>query len=149
MSAGEYCNRNVVIVSKAEPVSEAIKLMRSHHVGDVIVVESIEETPIPVGILTDRDIVLEILAEDVDLEAVSIGDVMSYDLVTVTEQTKLIDTIKLMRDKGVRRIPVVNDNGGLEGLLTVDDLLELIAEQLTDIVGLISQEQSRESKLRR
>lgn len=149
MSAGEYCNRNVVIVSKSEPVSEAIKLMRSNHVGDVIVVESIEETPIPVGILTDRDVVLEILAEDVDLGAVTIGDVMSYDLVTVTEKTKLIDTIKLMRDKGVRRIPVVNEKGGLEGLLTVDDLLELIAEQLTDIVGLISKEQSRESKLRR
>lgn len=149
MSAGEYCNRNVVIVSKSEPVSEAIKLMRSHHVGDVIVVESIEETSIPVGILTDRDIVMEILAEDVDPEAVSIGDVMSYELVTVTEKTKLIDTIKLMRDKGVRRLPVVNEKGGLEGLLTVDDLLELIAEQLTDIVGLISAEQSRESKLRR
>lgn len=149
MSAGEYCNRNVVIVSKSEPVSEAIKLMRSNHVGDVIVVESIEETPIPVGILTDRDVVLEILAEDVDLGAVTIVDVMSYDLVTVTEKTKLIDTIKLMRDKGVRRIPVVNEKGGLEGLLTVDDLLELIAEQLTDIVGLISKEQSRESKLRR
>jgi CBS domain-containing protein len=149
MSAGEYCNRNVVIVSKSEPVSEAIKLMRSHHVGDVIIVESIEETSIPVGILTDRDIVMEILAEDVDPEAVSIGDVMSYELVTVTEKTKLIDTIKLMRDKGVRRLPVVNEKGGLEGLLTVDDLLELIAEQLTDIVGLISAEQSRESKLRR
>lgn len=149
MSAGEYCNRNVVVVSKSEPVNEAIKLMRSHHVGDVVVVESIEESTIPVGILTDRDIVLEILAEGVDLEAVNIGDVMSYDLVTVTENTKLIDTIKLMREKGVRRIPVVNEKGGLEGLLSVDDLLELVAEQLMDIVGLISKEQARESKIRR
>ena len=149
MSAGEYCNREVVVVLKSEPVSEAISLMRSHHVGDVVVVESTAAGLKPVGILTDRDIVLEILAEGVDLEAVSIGDVMSYELVTVTEDTKLIDTIKLMRDKGVRRIPVVNQQGELEGLLTVDDLLDLLAEQVTDIVSLIRKEQSMESKLRK
>jgi len=149
MSAGEYCNREVVVVSKSEPVSEAISLMRSHHVGDVIVVETTAAGTIPVGILTDRDIVLEILAEGVDLEAVSISDVMSYELVTVTEDTKLIDTIKLMRDKGVRRIPVVNQQGGREGLLSVDDLVELLAEQLMDMVGLIRKEQARESKARR
>ena len=149
MSAGEYCNREVVVVSKSEPVSEAISLMRSHHVGDVVVVESTEEGMIPLGILTDRDIVLEILAEGVELDAVSIGDVMSYELTTVTQDTKLIDTIKLMRDKGVRRIPVVNQQGKLEGLLSMDDILELLAEQLTDIVGLINKEQNRESRQRR
>jgi CBS domain-containing protein len=149
MSAGEYCNREVVVVLKTEPVSEAISLMRSHHVGDVVVVESTAAGMMPVGILTDRDIVLEILAEGVDLDTVTIGDVMSYELVTVTEDTKLLDTLKLMRDKGVRRIPVVNQKGELEGLLSVDDLLELLAEQLTDIVGLIHKEQARESKTRR
>jgi CBS domain-containing protein len=149
MSAGEYCNREVVVVLKSEPVSEAISLMRSHHVGDVVVVETTATGTKPVGILTDRDIVLEILAEGVDLGAVSIGDVMSYELVTVTEDTKLIDTIKLMRDKGVRRIPVVNQQGELQGLLTVDDILELLAEQLTDIVDLINKELNREGRLRR
>ena len=149
MSAGEYCNRDVVVVSKSEPVSEAIMLMRKHHVGDVIVTEETNLGLIPVGILTDRDIVLEILAEDVDLGSVSIGDVMSFELSTVTEDTKLIDTIQLMRDKGARRIPVVNQEGVLQGLLSVDDLLELLAEQLTDIVNLIGKEQSRESKSRR
>ena len=149
MSAGEYCNRDVVVVSKTEPVSEAITLMRKHHVGDVIVTEETAPGLIPVGILTDRDIVLEILAEDVEPGSVSIGDVMSFELITVTEDTRLIDTIKLMRDKGVRRIPVVNQEGVLQGLLSVDDLLELLAEQLTDIVNLIGKEQSRESKSRR
>ena len=149
MSAGEYCNREVVVVLKSEPVSEAISLMRSHHVGDVVVVETTATGTKPVGILTDRDIVLEILAEGVDLGAVSIGDVMSYELVTVTEDTKLIDTIKLMRDKGVRRIPVVSQQGELEGLLSVDDILELLAEQLTDIVDLINKELNREGRLRR
>ena len=123
--------------------------MRSHHVGDVIVVDNQAELVLPVGILTDRDIVLEIMAEDVDLKMVSIGDVMSYELITVTESTTLIDTIKLMRQKGIRRIPVVNDKGTLEGLLSVDDLLELLAEQLNDIVVLISKEQSSESRRRK
>ena len=148
MSAGEYCNREVVVVSKQEPVSEAIELMRKHHVGDVIVTESTELGLVPVGILTDRDIVLEIMAEEVELEKVNIGDVMSYELITVTESTTLIDTIKLMRQKGVRRIPVVNDAGTLQGLLSVDDLLELLAEQLDDIVALIGKEQNTESTRR-
>lgn len=149
MSAGEYCNREVVVISKTEPVSEAVSLMRKHHVGDVVVIEQTKQGAIPVGILTDRDIVLEILAEDVDLGSVSIGDVMSYELITVTENATLIDTVKLMRQHGIRRIPVVNDSGILEGLLSVDDLLELLAEQLNDIVALISKEQSSESRRRK
>jgi len=149
MSAGEYCNRDVVVISKAEPVSEAVSLMRKHHVGDVIVIEQTKQGAVPVGILTDRDIVLEILAEDVDLGTVNIGDVMSYELITVTENTTLIDTIKLMRQNGIRRIPVVNDKGILAGLLSVDDLLELLAEQINDIVALISKEQSSESRRRK
>ncbi len=149
MSAGEYCNREIVVVSKAEPVQEAITLMRRHHVGDVIVIEQTERGALPIGILTDRDIVLEILAEDVDLNSVRIGDVMSYELITVTENTTLIDTIKLMRQKGIRRMPVVNDKGVLQGLLSVDDLLELLAEQLNDIIALIQKEQNSESKRRK
>lgn len=149
MSAGEYCNRDVVVVEKTESVREAINLMRNNHVGDVVVVEMRENSSIPLGILTDRDIVVEILAEDVDLNAVNVGDVMSYQLVTVTEETKLLDAIKLMRMKGVRRLPVVNEQGGLEGILSVDDLLELIVEQLTDIASLVSNEITNEVKSRK
>jgi len=149
MSAGEYCNRDVVVVEKTESVREAINLMRNNHVGDVVVVEMRENSSIPLGILTDRDIVVEILAEDVDLNAVNVGDVMSYQLVTVDEETKLMDAIKLMRMKGVRRLPVVNEQGGLEGILSVDDLLELIVEQLTDIASLVSNEITNEVKSRK
>ena len=149
MSAGEYCNRDVVVVEKTESVREAINLMRNNHVGDVVVVEKRENSSIPLGILTDRDIVVEILAEDVDLNAVNVGDVMSYQLVTVDEETKLMDAIKLMRMKGVRRLPVVNEQGGLEGILSVDDLLELIVEQLTDIASLVSNEITNEVKSRK
>lgn len=147
MSAGEYCNREVVIVDKSESLEEAIKLMRNHHVGDVIVVDDQEQSRIPVGIVTDRDIIVKLLAKEVSLNAVNITDVMSDELVTVNEQVKLIDAIKLMRQEGVRRVPVVNAQGGLVGILTVDDLVELIAEQLNDIVDLLSKEQTREQHL--
>ncbi|MGD8484497.1 MAG: CBS domain-containing protein [Thioalkalispiraceae bacterium] len=149
MSAGEYCNRDVVVVEKSESVREAVNLMRNNHVGDVVIVEKQGEMVVPLGILTDRDIVIEILAEDVALDKVSVGDVMSDQLVTVTEQTKLLDAIKQMRIKGVRRLPVVNQQGGLEGILSVDDILELIVEQLSDIVGLVSKEITNETESRK
>jgi CBS domain-containing protein len=149
MSAGEYCNREVVVVDRTESVRKAIDLMRIHHVGDVIVVDQEEGAPRPLGILTDRDIVLEILAEDVDLEAVNVGDVMSHELQTVGEDIKLLDAIKVMRVKGIRRLPVVGAQGNLVGILTVDDILTLISEQLSDLVGLIANEQVRESTRRK
>ena len=149
MSAGEYCNRDVVVIEKTESVREAINLMRENHVGDVVIVEIREKASIPLGILTDRDVVVEILAEDVDLDAVNVGDVMSYQLVTVNEDTKLLDAIKQMRIKGVRRLPVVNEQGELQGILSADDILELVVEQLSDIVGLVSKEMTNEINARK
>ncbi len=149
MSVGEYCNRDVVVIEKTESVREAINLMRKNHVGDVVVVEMQENASIPLGILTDRDIVVEILAEDVDLNAVNVGDVMSDQLVTINEDTKLLDAIKQMRIKGVRRLPVVNESGELQGILSVDDLLELMVEQLSDIVSLVTKEITNEVKSRK
>jgi len=149
MSAGEYCNRDVVVIEKTESVREAINLMRKNHVGEVVVVEMRENASIPLGILTDRDIVVEILAEDVDLDAVNVGDVMSDQLVTINEDTKLLDAIKQMRIKGVRRLPVVNEKGELQGILSVDDFLELVVEQLSDIVGLTAKEMTNEINVRK
>ena len=149
MSVGEYCNRETIVVSKNESIREVIRLMRNLHVGDVIVVEKKGSRVVPIGIITDRDIVIEILADDVDLDAVSVNDVMSYELVTATEDTKLLDAITIMRNKGVRRMPIVNKKGSLVGIITIDDVLELIAEQLQGIVSLFLKEQHREKRLRR
>jgi CBS domain-containing protein len=144
MSAGEYCNRDVVVVAKSDTVQEAINLMRQYHVGTVVVVEETGDKPKPVGILTDRDILIEILAEDVELDAVTIGDVMSYEIVTVMDDSPLLDAVSIMKDKGVRRLPVVNHTGGLEGILSVDDVIDLLAEELSNIAKLISKEQHQE-----
>jgi len=148
MSVGEYCNRETIVVSREDSIREIIMLMRTRHVGDVIVVDEKGEELIPVGILTDRDIVIEIIAKDVDLDSVTVGDVMSHELVTTTEKCNLLDAITIMRNKGVRRMPVLNERGGLVGIITVDDVLEVIAEQLQGIVSLFLKEQDREKKLR-
>lgn len=148
MSVGEFCNREVIIVEKQESVVEAAKLMRHHHVGDVVVVEEKEGVKVPVGIVTDRDIVIEVLAEDVEPASVSVADIMSSELAKVREEDELLQTIQFMRSRGVRRLPVVDAQGGLVGILTVDDVLDLVAEQLSDLVGLATREQYRESKTR-
>jgi CBS domain-containing protein len=149
MSVGEICNRDVVICGPEDSIHEAIRLMRDCHVGDVIVTENREQGAVPVGILTDRDIVIELLAEEVDPNSVTVADVMSRELLAVRENDDLLATIELMRDKGVRRVPVVNQQGGLEGVLAVDDLIELVAEQLTDLVRLFGRELKHERSFRK
>ncbi len=148
MSVGEFCNREVVICQPDDSIQEAAKLMRDQHVGDVVVAQESENGLIPIGMLTDRDIVIELLAEEVDIDSVSVADVMSTELITVKEDNELLATIELMRDKGIRRIPVVDRQGELAGIIAVDDLIELFAEQLTDLVKLFSRELSHEQRTR-
>lgn len=148
MSIGELCNREVIVVEPEASVRAAVALMRDFHVGDLVVVEQRGAERVPVGILTDRDVVIEVLAEDVDPQSVAVRDVMSDTLVTAREDEDLIDVVGRMRLHGVRRVPVVNARGGLEGILAVDDILELLAEQTNGLAGLVHVEQERERERR-
>ncbi len=149
MTVGEVCNREVVIIGRAASVSEAARLMREHHVGDVVVAEERGEEQVPVGILTDRDIVVGLVAQGIDPGTMAVADLMSFELVTAAEADELLEAMKTMRRTGVRRTPVVNVHGALVGILAVDDLIDLVAEQLSDLVHLISVEQHRERDYRR
>ncbi len=146
MKVGEFCNREVVIAPQEMTVLETARLMRQYHVGNVVVVEKREDQSTPVGILTDRDIVVELLAEEIDISLFSIGEVMTFELVTAGEKDDVIETIKKMKQKGIRRIPVVDENGYLTGILAVEDLIELIAEQLGDLVNLFRRGQKQEAE---
>lgn len=148
MKVGEACNREVVIIDRKETIVEAARLMRTHHVGDVVVVEQRPVGNIPVGILTDRDIVVELIAEEVDFLTLGIEDCMAFDLLQAREDEDLLEVLERMRSKGVRRIPVVSGNGALQGILTFDDMVELIAEQVHDLVSLMRTEQQREKQVR-
>ncbi len=148
MLAGEYCNRDVVIVGKHDSIAKAAKLMRQHHVGDVLVVEPHNGERVPVGVLTDRDIVVELVAKEAELDKLTIQDVMSFKLITSNEKDDLMITIKRMRMNGIRRMPIVNQEGGLAGILSIDDILDVIAEQLMDVDQIIVNEQDREKERR-
>ena len=144
MTIGKVCNREVVFIHAQASVPEAARLMREYHVGDLVVTKEKTGKRVPVGIVTDRDIVLEVIAEGVSMDDVSVGDIMSDNLVTARESDGLLETVKVMRAKGIRRLPVVNDDHELVGILSVDDLIDLFSEQIVDLARLIAREQSRE-----
>jgi len=146
MTAGEYCNREVIIVEPTISVTEAAALMRRHHVGDLVVVEKEGEEARPVGIITDRDIVIEVVAQKIDPDSLTVKDIMSTDPLRVAETVSLLDTLELMKQRGVRRVLVIADRGGLQGLLSEDDAIELIAEQINDLTQLVDREITREQK---
>lgn len=148
MTVGEFCNREVVIAGKDSTIEKIAGLMRKHHVGDVVIVSTRGERSIPIGIVTDRDIVIELVAGDVPLDSVSAGDIMSYELFTAKEDDSIWDTLQHMRAKGIRRVPVVNDAGELEGILSVDDLLELFADELNLLAKVPFREQLVEGATR-
>jgi CBS domain-containing protein len=147
MSIGVLCNREVIVTGPETSAQEAAELMRTHHVGDIVVVEERGGERRPVGLITDRDLVVEVLAQRVDPAAVTVKDLMTRDLETVLEEADFWDALSHMRACGVRRIPVVNGRGGLEGIFTVDDALELIAEGLVDLVKVVGRQISREQRV--
>lgn len=144
MTAGKFCNRDVVVIRKDAAIPEAAGLMRNHHVGAIVVVEERDALVTPVGIVTDRDIVVEIIAKNLPLDAFTVGDVMSFDLLTAREDESINDTLRRMRVKGVRRVPVVDARGALMGILTVDDLLEVLAGEFMELFRIITHEMARE-----
>ena len=139
----------MVFVSKDNTVVEAAKLMREHHLGALVVTESEEGRPRPLAVLTDRDIVVEIIAEDLKPENLLVGDVMSFELATIGEDDGISEAIKMMKGRGVRRIPVLNSAGDLVGIFAVDDVIELLAEELSDVAQLLGHEQERERASRK
>ena len=149
MPISEICNREVVFAQRDNSTLEAAKLMRQHHVGDLVVVDDNKGVKVPVGIITDRDLVVEIMATGLDPAAITVGDVMTPGLAVVKEDAGLYESIQYMRAVGVRRLPVVNANGGLVGILTLDDMLELLAEEMTTLAKLVKHEHKKETINRR
>ena len=148
MKAGELCNREVITARRDTTIPDAARLMRDHHVGSLVVVETSEGYVKPVGIITDRDLVIEIVAENIDLNTVTVGDIMSYALLKISDQESIFDTAQRMRARGVRRVPVVSETGALTGILALDDMLEMLSEELTLLAKLTSRESEQEQKKR-
>lgn len=149
MTIGAVCNREVITVQRDATVLHAAMLMREYHVGDVVVVEARNEQCVPVGIVTDRDVVIKLVATELDSTVITVGDIMESKLTIVNEHSGLFEAIQAMTAKGVRRLPVVDIEGGLVGIITLDDLLLLLAKEFSSLTKLIAHEQKNEATKRR
>lgn len=149
VTVGEFCNRRVITINRTDAVLEAAVRMRKHHVGSLVIVEEVEGTVKPLGIVTDRDIVVGVVATASPyLETLQVGDLATEPLVTAREKESLMDALKRMRANGVRRMPVVNEEGALQGIIAFDDVLELLSDELSELSALVSREQRREAQRR-
>jgi CBS domain-containing protein len=123
--------------------------MREYHVGAIVVVDDLDIMRVPVGILTDRDIAVGLVAKALDADSLRVEEGMSGELITVRETDGVSQTIEAMRAKGVRRMPVVDARGSLVGIVTADDFVDLLAEELTALARMVSREQRREAQARK
>ncbi len=150
MSIGEICSRETVFTTRETTVATAARLMRHHHVGTLVVVEQMNGGKrVPVGIVTDRDVVVEVMATGLDPNAITVGDIMGQELVTARESEGVLETMQIMRYKGVRRLPIVDKDGQLVGIVSIDDLLEVLAEEFSELAKIMAREQARETSSRR
>jgi len=136
MTISTLCNRAVVTIHRQATVEDAARLMRSNHIGDVVVVDA-ADTNVPVGILTDRDIVVEVIAPGRAAAQTSVGSIMTSPVLTLREDDGLMQALDKMSQRGVRRAPVVDRDGRLRGLISVDDLVRLLARELAKVGALI------------
>lgn len=145
MSIAQTCNRNVIFIDANANISEVAEMMREKHVGSIIVVDQAGK---PIGIITDRDLVIEILAKEVPPDSVILKDIMTTDPVVIKESEDISDALDKMRHKAVRRAPVVDDEGLLSGIISVDDILTELGAEINDIIALINQSRIKETKRR-
>ncbi|MGZ3577374.1 MAG: CBS domain-containing protein [Vulcanimicrobiaceae bacterium] len=146
---GQMCNREVVVTTRDTTIADAARLMRDHHVGSLVVIEPRDGARHPVGIITDRDLVVEIMAMDLDPRDVTVGEVMRQGLVIARENDGIRETLEVMRFKGVRRLPVLSMRGNLLGIIASDDLVKVLAEDIASVATIPTRELAREAADRR
>lgn len=132
MNVYELCQRHVVTVRRHEELATAAWMMRERNVGCLVVVEPAGGIggEKPIGLLTDRDIVTNVIARESDLRALKVDDVMTRHPVTIWASATLDDALQRMRTGGVRRVPVIDDRGLLAGILALDDIFEHMAQRV-------------------
>lgn len=142
MPVSDLCAKNLVCVDKGVSLQHAAQLMKKYHVGGVVVVESNGKNK-PVGMLTDRDIVLGVVAENLPPHT-KVQDVMSTDIVKVAKGQGIAEVVDQMEGKGVRRMIVVDEAGNACGLVSSDDILQLVARELNSLGHLVGRQLDRE-----
>jgi CBS domain-containing protein len=150
MLLNSICMLDVACCSPRTTALEAAYLMRHKHTGDLVVIDDGgEDKAAPLGIVTDRDIVVEVLGKGLDPGVTLVGTLIRTPVVIANQGEDTSHALERMRIHGVRRLPVVNDAGALVGIVTVDDLLKRLASDATALVDIVSREQTHEQRARR
>ena len=140
MTVGRICNRKVTVVKASDTLGEAAHAMISNNVGSAVVVEKQDQMLKPIGIVTDRDIVRAQLKRAADLYCLSVAEAMTTNPLCFEAHELVVDVLSRMRARGVRRAPVIDRAGALVGIVTLDDLLGLLAEELMMLAGVIARQ---------
>jgi len=150
MNTGKLCRTTAVTVERGEELVKAAQLMREKHIGYLVVVASDAADGLqrPVGVLTDRDIVVTVVAREVDPRTLRAGDVMTQSPSVAVDSDPLEKSLREMRRMGVRRLPVVGRRGELVGVLSLDDVIEALSTELQNVAGSIRNERVIEGTLR-
>ena len=150
MKVRDICKREVVTIRPQDDLLSAAQLMRSQHVGYLVVVEpgTRPGTLKPVGVLTDRDLVVCAMAREANPRELCVRDVMSRELVLACEGDALRVALAQMRRVGVRRLPVIGEYGELVGVMSIDDAIDALTQELAAVAGSIRAEQQVERALR-
>jgi CBS domain-containing protein len=143
----EFATTLVAVVEPETSARAVAQLMRRHHVGALVVVEAGDKNR-PLGIVTDRDLVLELMAEGLDPGVFTAGDIMSVDLVKADPDMDAMDAVQMMRKHRLRRLVIADKAGQLTGIVTIEDVLELLTRELADLAGGLGSTRDRETRER-
>ena len=143
------CTPAVICCGPATSVQAAASLMRLKHTGDLVVVDDPEEDRIPLGVITDRDIVVEVLANGLNPATTAVRSLLRTPIVIAHEDEDASEALERMRTHGIRRLPIVGSEGKLAGVITLDDILKLVAADINALVEIVGRERDLEQRLRR
>lgn len=138
----------VVTATPETTATRAAQMMRAHHVGSLVVLDGSSDSGKPVGIVTDRDLVLAVMAEELDPALFTVGDVMAVELVTAPAGASLMDATQQMRDHRVRRLIVLDEAGRVVGIAALEDLLEAMTHEFGELVMALRGAREREIRER-
>jgi CBS domain-containing protein len=143
MRIADFCTRQVITCQPSDSAATLARLMREHHVGDVVVTGLRDGVVTPVGIVTDRDLVVRLMATGMDADTVTAADVMN-PAVCALESELAYDAVWHLRRQGCRRLPVVDERDALVGLVTADDLMRFLATELGELTRISPEQPERE-----
>ena len=139
----DFATSVVAVVEPETPAAVVAQLMRKHHIGALVVVDAQEKTR-PVGIVTDRDLVLELMAEGLDPAVFTAGDIMSVELVLASPEMDAMEAVQLMKKHRLRRLIMADAQGRLVGIATMEDVLELLTQELASLASALAGARDRE-----